>query len=61
VAGDGMAVVEMRMFVGVEMRVPTGVQPNLEISLRVDTGDHGWTDTKDFMLHYWVDRERRQN
>jgi hypothetical protein len=56
-----MAVVEMRMFVGVEMRVPTGVQPNLEISLRVDTGDHGWTDTKDFMLHYWVDRERRHN
>jgi hypothetical protein len=31
----------MRMFVDVEMRVWTGVQPNLKISVRVDTGDHG--------------------
>ena len=34
-AGDGIAVVEMRMFVEVEMHFPPGVQPNLKISFGV--------------------------
>ncbi len=39
VAGDGIAVVEMRMLADIELYVPSVVQSNLKIPLRVDLFD----------------------
>jgi hypothetical protein len=35
----GIAVIDMRVLVNVEMRSPPGIQPDLKISLRVDLFD----------------------
>jgi hypothetical protein len=39
VAGDGIAVIDMRVLADVEMHILTGVQPNLDISFHVDLLD----------------------
>ena len=39
VAGHRIAVVEMRMFVDIEMGAPPGVLPNLEVTVGVDLFD----------------------